>query len=88
MHSRPSTLKPISCNLRSPGHYAREYMNRRVRRAPLASWGCAKYLGCYDVVKGAASPCLVGGGCTCTALWASLFHTPPAQLERVSQSKD
>mmetsp|Transcript_9906 Transcript_9906/g.15857 ORF Transcript_9906/g.15857 Transcript_9906/m.15857 type:complete len:320 (-) Transcript_9906:50-1009(-) len=67
---------------------AEEYMNRRVRRAPLASWGCAKYLGCYDVVKGAASPCLVGGGCTCTALWASLFHTPPAQLERVSQSKD
>jgi len=38
---------------------AEEYMNRRVRRAPLASWGCAKYLGCYDVVKGAASPCLV-----------------------------
>lgn len=38
---------------------AEEYMNRRIRRAPLAAWGCAKYLGCYDVVEGAESPCLV-----------------------------
>jgi hypothetical protein len=38
---------------------AEEYMNRRIRRAPLVSWGCAKYLGCYDVVEDAASPCLV-----------------------------
>ena len=35
---------------------AEEYMNRRVRRAPLAAIGCAKYLGSYDVVEGAASP--------------------------------
>ena len=38
---------------------AEEYMNRRVRRAPLAALGCAKYLGSYDVVDGAASPTLV-----------------------------
>jgi hypothetical protein len=38
---------------------AEEYMNRRVRRAPLAAIGCAKYLGSYDVVEGAASPTLV-----------------------------
>jgi hypothetical protein len=38
---------------------AEEYMNRRVRRAPLAAIGCAKYLGSYDVVEGAASPSLV-----------------------------
>lgn len=38
---------------------AEEYMNRRIRRAPLVAWGCATYLGCYDVVEGAASPSLV-----------------------------
>lgn len=38
---------------------AEEYMNRRVRRAPLVAGGCARYLGCYDVVEGAASPTLV-----------------------------
>ena len=38
---------------------AEEYMNRRIRRAPLVAAGCAKYLGSYDVVEGAASPSLV-----------------------------
>ena len=38
---------------------AEEYMNRRVRRALLVAGGCARYLGCYDVVEGAASPTLV-----------------------------
>jgi hypothetical protein len=38
---------------------AEEYMNRRVRRAPLVALGCAQYLGSYDVVEGAASPSLV-----------------------------
>jgi hypothetical protein len=38
---------------------AEEYMNRRVRRAPLVAQGCAKYLGSFDVVEDAASPCLV-----------------------------
>ena len=38
---------------------AEEYMNRRVRRAPLVAGGCAKYLGSYDVVEGASSPTLV-----------------------------
>ena len=38
---------------------AEEYMNRRVRRAPLVASGCAKYLGSYEVVEGASSPTLV-----------------------------
>ena len=38
---------------------AEEYMNRRIRRYPLVAFGCAPYLGSYDVVEGAASPSLV-----------------------------
>ena len=38
---------------------AEEYMNRRIRRYPLVAFGCAPYLGRYDVVEGAASPTLV-----------------------------
>ena len=34
-------------------------MNRRIRRYPLVAFGCAPYLGSYDVVEGAASPSLV-----------------------------
>ena len=40
---------------------AEEYMNRRIRRAPLVAWGCAPFLGSYHPVEGAASPHLAGG---------------------------
>ena len=51
---------------------AEEYMNRRVRRAPLVASGCAKYLGSYEVVEGASSPTLV---------WACLLYTSDAADE-------